>query len=433
MKLILALIGDELMNSMIVDTNLHSLNQFIYDHGLSDEVTLEQVIMIGDGIQELKALLTHLNNESFQGVLITSGGLGPTKDDYTKDALVDFFEANLEVDENILSRLIEKFEKKNRNYDQRLFDYHLKSKHLQLIDNPLGMAPLLNIHDQSKACFEIFALPGVPKEFKAALSEVFSRSLNYQPKDVPVSSSSSNSSKSTSGSREVYRLKGISEAQFFHTDHPGLWEQLEKSAKVSSLPKRVELHIVLNNIKRDANFLQQEMILANSKYFWHQGGESLEQIVYDLLVKRGETISFGESCTGGLLGDSLTSVPGASQVFLASFVTYSNEIKQSTLGVRADTLQRFGAVSTQVSDEMACGVLAASGADWALATSGMASAARDKSAKKSGTLCLSIAHKKHGILYSQQNFFDPNIPRVEMKQDFKDLSFIELALLLKKN
>jgi nicotinamide-nucleotide amidase len=382
MKIQLITIGNELLNGKIQDKNAHWLAKFCYQHNLS----LEKVQVVGDEDKQFKMAMEHaLNNGD---VVLTSGGLGPTRDDITKRMLADIFrkpivknEQAWEITESHYARFHKEFTAKNLDYGNIPQDFIPFS-------NPVGFAPGLGyVTEENKV---IAAMPGVPSEFKAMLTEVifpFIQEKLPRPKSF--------------FKHVIVKTYKIPEAKIFKELCPNLWEQLEPFGELSSLPHPagVDVGVKLQEESQQAIDKKEREIIdlitatALKDYIWHIGPESIEEVIIQKAKEKNLTIGFAESCTGGLCADRMTNVSGSSSVFWGSVVSYSNDVKSNVLKVKADTLKQYGAVSEETALEMAIGAREALGVDIAVSTTGIAGPGGGSEEKPVGTVGIGFATK----------------------------------------
>ena len=328
-------IGDEILSGRTQDTNASWLARYLFKKGFC----LSSVVTAGDDRESLsRAMDFSLGNNE---IVFTSGGLGPTEDDRTKKIVAQFFGLPLADSEVALGIVRGNYERQKKSWNPRSY-YHQIPRSARPISNPVGLAPGLIIDQDDRL---LLAAPGVPREFQAMVQgELFP----YLRPRLPEGREQ----------RMTIRSAGIEEEKIFLNS--SLWDQLSRFGKVSSLPGSVGVDIIvhfdshhLESKKKEIKALLEESFLR--PYIWTWDERSLEEVIVDEAQRKNLSFSFAESCTGGLAGHRITNVPGASSVFLGSFVTYSNELKIKALGVRESTLRSHGAVSVEVANEMAHG------------------------------------------------------------------------------
>lgn len=380
----LVVIGDELLSGKIKDANTQVLARWLDTQGFA----LTQVILCGDRPQELKETLSSAWKKSH--LLITTGGLGPTPDDVTKNVLSEVFEGELENNEIARKMVIEHYARIDKEWTPKTNSYNLIPKGMEVISNPQGLAPGLAkvALDKDKGKEKLFmAAPGVPRELKAMMGSPFEELLDRVfPKREKT--------------EQVLTLRTykVPEEKIFFEMMPNLWSDLEKEGKVSSLPQilGVDIHLTFKGSPKDLEEKKrqwQERLKDSplAPHIWAWEAISLEEFVIQEANKKGLTLGAAESCTGGLVGHRLTNVSGSSSVFLGSLVTYANEVKENVLGVKEETLKSFGAVSEETAREMVSGVKKVLNCDIAISLTGIAGPGGGSAEKPVGMVCMGTA------------------------------------------
>jgi nicotinamide-nucleotide amidase len=314
-------------------------------------------------------------------VVIVTGGLGPTSDDVTREAAADLLGIEMITDEAALRSLEAFFALRGRPMAAANLKQAQVPVGADVLPNPNGTAPGVYLPPKLSGsnCCAIFLLPGPPRELKPMFhAEVVPR-LRALAGGVVVN-----------GMR-VLKFTGIGESDF----HQGVDDEL---AKVPGLEVgycarigEVDLRLIGSGEAIDAG--AGIALAAFAAQCFSEDGSGLEEVVVRLLDGRQWTIATAESCTGGLIADRLTNVPGASAVFTHGFVTYSNEAKSTLLGVAEVDLTNHGAVSAEVVRAMAAGALRVAGADVAVAVSGIAGPTGGSEEKPVGTAWIGVARK----------------------------------------
>jgi len=339
-------IGTELLDGSTRDLNLKFLGQFL-DHL---NIKLKKAIFCSDSPEEISKHLGH------RGLLIISGGLGPTLDDVTKSTLASYFQEPQAESSQAVEICMMQFGEKEKNYDLQQYNYHHIPKNFDALYNKIGYAP--GLYSQKH---KVLALPGVPREFQ----EMIKKHLPNYIKKEKLSK------------KLTFKTRGIIEINIFKSLDKNLWETLSQYGEVSSLPKDDGVDIGVRISARYEEKLDSlEYMVRNtfknskiSEYIWSHG-EEVEVLVHQYLQKLGKTISIAESCTGGLISSLLTSQAGSSQYFIGSLVAYQNKIKISELGIEPKLIEKFGVVSKETSQEMALKVRQKFKTDYSIATTG---------------------------------------------------------------
>ena len=258
------------------------------------------------------------------------------------------------------------------NRNQALVPHNAK-----LLENPVGTAAGLLFKKDGKF---VFVLPGIPLEMETIMSQSIIPFLreNCELKEMEV---------------HTYRTTGVPESKIYQICR----DLLERHAafEIAFLPKYtgVEIRVTVDESDSDVEYdlFEKELYERIGKYIYVKGQQELEEVVGDLLRKSEQTISISESCTGGLIQDKLTNVPGSSEYFMGGIVAYSNQNKVRYLGVRDSTLKQFGAVSDEVAREMATGTRLAFKTDFSLSTTGIAGPAGATESKPVGLVFVALA------------------------------------------
>ncbi len=409
MSIGIIIIGDEVLLGRTQDTNTSWLGRYLFSQGLS----LSLALTVGDDPQAIKDALNFMLKKV--QLAVTSGGLGPTRDDITKQVLAEFFDAPLEENTKACEIVKKNYERHGKSWDSKSNNYHLIPRKFIPLNNPLGLAPGLAFKRDEKL---ILSAPGVPKEFQAMASKEF---LSYLPR--------TSSKRSPNNRKIIIRTSFIQEEEIFYTITPKLWDRLSTFGKVSSLPNStgVDILVMLRDRGNLASESEKEIrqLLEHSplqKYIWSWQDRRLEEIIVEKAQEKALTFCFAESCTGGLAASRITDVPGSSTVFMGSFVTYANNLKTNVLSVSSKTLSNTGAVSVSTVNEMAQAARKLSHAHAAISFSGIAGPSGGSIEKPIGTVAISLATNQDvcGKLYRFQG------DRSRLKQNFSQMGLLLL-------
>ena len=368
--------GDELRSGAILDSNSAHVAQKLEDAAIE----VNRHICVGDDVDSIVSALVEISNCA--DVAVVTGGLGPTADDVTALSAARAAGVELILDNAALASMQNFFRARNLPLSPSNKKQALLPEGAEYLPNPVGTAPGFSLKINRCRCF---FLPGVPSEMRQMLAEqVLPRIEKLQGK-----------------TREFSRVGNI---VTFGLTESATGEKLahfsEKfpDIKLGLRVKFPEIHIKLYARSKDENYLSHTLENA-SEWILHKFGErvvsleerSMEVVVGDLLRREKATIAVAESCTGGLISHRLTNVPGSSDYFLFSAVTYSNDAKITLLGVSSSILEQHGAVHVETAKMMAQGVRQVSGATYGLATTGIAGPSGGTVEKPVGTVCIGLA------------------------------------------
>lgn len=354
MKCTIVSVGTELLFGSIVNTNAVYLSRQMIDLGID----VLYHMTVGDNPTRLKELILHAYEDC--DLVITTGGLGPTQDDLTKEMIAEVFDEPMVPFEDQLEILQARFQR----YNRVMSDNNLKQADFPesstILPNRHGTAPGLALEKQGRM---IIALPGPPREMQP-MFENFARPLLEGKSDGVLYQKTLRVMELGESMLET-QVMDLIEGQ---TD-PTLAtyaKDFESTLRIASKRKtRPEAEAAVSDMVRRV----RERI---GPYIYSEDDEELSVIVLRHLQQEGLSLSAAESCTGGLFAKSVTDIPGASAVFDRSLVTYSNEAKMQELAVSADTLRIHGAVSAEVACEMAAGLYQVSRSDVCISITGIA-------------------------------------------------------------
>jgi nicotinamide-nucleotide amidase len=406
------IIGDELLYGRISDINGPWLAKWLDLQGIE----LDEILIVPDKTDDL--LATFKRAWQSADLIITSGGIGPTLDDMTKSLMAIFFNKKLIPSELASKIVIENYKYYDRSWTPELNTYHHIPEDFIATKNPKGLAPGLVYQKDGKM---IMAAPGVPRELQAMAEIEFLPIIKkYYPGQFQKKH------------RTVIRTHRVPEEKIFGELCPTLWEDLSKFGTVSSLPQIIGVDIIVTMNSDQA--LKNEKVIKKyisesplNEHVWQWGNLKLPELVVKEASKKGIKFSFAESCTGGLAASRITDIPGSSEVLLSSLVTYSNDAKTNILGVGGQIIKKFGAVSEEVVKQMVVGVRDKTGADLALAFSGIAGPTGGNSLKPIGTLALAWASKSE--VYSEVFYFSGDRERLKLR--FSEIGLFKLLQMIR--
>ena len=407
-KVDLIVIGNELLNGKVSDRNTKELGTILSANNLE----LNQVQIIGDNSKQFNEAMERSLNSS--DIVITSGGLGPTKDDLTKEMLGKYFKREFNVSEQALNMVESIYASRGKEYDKESLNYHILPENILSINNPTGFAPGLFYQHDTKL---VFSTPGVPSEFKSMLEKEV----------IPLVKK--NFKLDNFINHFTVRTWKVPESKIFNEIDKELWSELSNFGDVSSLPHifGVDIGVTLSGTEPEISKKRKRLesiILKSpvSDYVWQFGRLSLEELIVKEAQSKNLTIGFSESCTGGLCASKITDVSGSSQVFFGSVVSYSNSVKIKSLGVSKNTLKSHGAVSAETALEMAIGAREHLEVDIAVSTTGIAGPGGGSDEKPVGTVGIGFATP----LGSDSRLYQFQGDRELLKQRFASRALITL-------
>lgn len=380
LKAAICTIGDEILIGQIIDTNSSEISQALNCAG----VKVEEMLSVGDNREQIFEALKRLTDS--YDIVITTGGLGPTKDDITKKILAELTGAkSWHTDERQRDIIESILTKRNIPLSQNNLDQALVPDSCEVIPNRLGTAPVMKFKIAAPARTSVlFSLPGVPHEAVGALPDI-------------IESIRSEFSLSSIYHRTIVTY-GIAESTL--SNMISEWEDsLPDDMRLAYLPNpaigvRLRLSIYGGNREDEERRINEEFaklkpILGDAIYSYDD--ETLESAVGRLLKSHSLTMSAAESCTGGTISEMITSVPGASEYYLGSVTSYANSVKRNILGVNGETIDSHGAVSEECVREMAEGVKRVTGSDFSVATSGIAGPGGAEPGKPVGLVWIAVS------------------------------------------
>ncbi len=383
-------IGDELLIGQVIDTNSAWMGQKLNEAGFR----VNRITSIGDSESDILDILKETTRRS--PIVLLTGGLGPTRDDITKEALCKFFKTKL-VFNHIVFGDIETFLKgRLKNINELNRKQAMVPENCTVIRNSVGTAPILCFNHSGVL---VISMPGVPSEMKNAMDKNIIPLLRdkYSPGVII---------------HKTVHILNIPEAVL--AEMLTKWEnQIPDFIKVAYLPSPGKLRLRLTGTGHDATLINNTInckvnelypIIGNNIYGFDD--EKYDEALLKLLFNHDLTLSCAESCSGGFICHRLTSIPGASKIFKGGVIAYSDDVKINDLGVKKDSIVKFGAVSRQVVEEMVSGICTKFKTDYSIATSGIAGPTGGSDEKPVGTVWIAWAGK--GKVISRKFQFGPN-------------------------
>lgn len=392
MKAIIISIGDELLIGQTVNTNASWIAQEINKIGIQ----ICEVITVADSKKHIIDTIKRARQDA--DIILITGGLGPTNDDVTKNALCKYFKSKLILNKTILKDVKNFFEKRNRILTEKNKTQALVPHNCIPIRNSLGTAPgmwfetspLIPLRKERGGKQIFVSLPGVPFEMKAMVKDFVIPQLKRRFR-LPIII------------HKNILTSGIGES--FLADKIKSWEdELPTNINLAYLPSLGMVKLRLTIEGNDRQKLNKEINLQIIKlkkliaeYIFGYDDETLETVIGNILKKKKTTVATAESCTGGSIAHLLTSVAGSSAYYKGSVIAYNNDIKISVLKIRLKTIEQFGAVSEQTCKEMLQGILKKFQTDYAIAVTGIAGPGGGTKDKPVGTVWIGVGSEKKFI------------------------------------
>ncbi len=410
-------IGTELLLGNIVNTNSQWISEELSSLGLNHF----RQSTVGDNSKRIIKLIKEISSRS--NLLITTGGLGPTPDDLTTEAIAKSFNAKLSEREYLWDEIKKKLSLSSSNLNiDSLKKQCFFPKDAQIINNPRGTAPGM-IWEPIKG-FTILTFPGVPSEMKAMWKETAADYIKKNFSDGYIFFSNtlkfSGIGESTVSAKidKLLKLKNPTVAPYANLG--------EMKLRITARAKnKFEARNIIKPVKEE---LQKKF----SKFIFGEDDDNLSSVLIKELIKRKESLVVAESCTGGLLSSSITSIPGSSQVFKGSIVSYSNELKQLLLNIPENLINKHGAVSEEVAENMAVNAKEKLKSDWSIAISGIAGPTGGNKDKPVGLIYISIAGPNDHIT-NIKKMFSSTRNRIEIQTLSVNVCLNSLRLILLSN
>lgn len=378
MKAEIITIGDEILIGQIVDTN----SAWIATQFNLAGIEIYQITSVHDDRQHILTALEEAGKRA--DLVMLTGGLGPTKDDITKQTLCEFFGSKLIFHEPTYEHIVERFRARNISMNRLNHDQALVPDNCTVLHNALGSAPGMWFEKDGKIYVSV---AGVPFEMMYLVENEIIPKL-----------------RKTGRTKAIYHktvlTQGLPESML--AERIENWElSLPQNIKLAYLPNPMSVRLRLSASGKDENMLikQVESEIEKlkgiiSEIIYGYDNETLAEVIGRKLIEDKKTLAVAESCTGGYVSSQITFVPGISTCYKGSVTSYSNQIKIKALGVNPQSLEKYGAVSEQVAMEMAQGILAQFEVDYAISTTGIAGPDGGTPEKPVGTVWIAVASKE---------------------------------------
>jgi nicotinamide-nucleotide amidase len=379
MRLEIVTIGDELLLGYTIDSNAAVLARALGEIG----VQVVRRSTVGDDAGAIASAVAEALDRT--GAVITTGGLGPTADDRTRGAIASLFGRTLRCDEALLAKIETRFRDRGLPMPPANVTQAMVPEGARVLENPYGTAPGLWLEDDRGRW--VVMLPGVPRELRGMAHDVV----------IPLLRERAGASRvETVVLSRTLRTTGIGESALVELlgEYGG---QTVEEVPLAYLPgwEGVDLRLTISGHGReDAERLldraASKLYERAARYIYGETGTDLAQVILERCRARGLHVATAESCTGGMLGERITAVPGSSDVYVGGVVAYANRIKEALLGVPGELIERHGAVSEEVARAMAEGVARELRTEIGLAITGVAGPGGGTPAKPVGTVWIAL-------------------------------------------
>lgn len=368
-------IGSEMLTPFRVDTNSLYLTDQLERLG----IPVIRKTVVGDNREHLKAVFAEALQRS--DLVIGIGGLGPTEDDRTRESVAELLGRSLERSEELVGMMRERF----RAFGRKMPEVNLRQAMVPAgatwFPNDNGTAPGLWMETDGEKI--VLLLPGPPPELKPLFEEYCLAKLRSRAPGQAFAS-------------KVLKVTGMAESEVEEKIAPIYRTYENPETTLLASPGEIQIHMRgtgadAGDAMRRVEELGERIENALGDAVFSRGNESLEQVVGLYLMMRGATLAVAESCTGGLLGQRITSVPGSSHYFLGGVVCYSDKLKTKLVGVPESMLKRKGAVSAEVAEALARGIRRRTGATLGVGITGVAGPEGGSPDKPVGTVFISLA------------------------------------------
>ena len=375
MKTAILTVGTEILFGQIVNTNAAFLSQELQNMGYD----VMYHYSVGDNPGRLKELINFAFHDC--DLILTTGGLGPTQDDLTKEVIAEAMGDVIVENEECMKALLENYQKAGRPMTPNNLKQAYMPSRARVLPNDAGTAPGFALEKDGKL---IISMPGPPREMK--------RMFELQVKPILESMQDSVIF------YRIIRTFGLGESSMETVLLPLIDGQTDPTIATYAKEGECSLRVASKRATKEEAVATVDRMIEDvnqliGEYIYSYDDEELVDVVGKLLMEKHITISCAESCTGGLFAAALTEIPGISEVFERGIVTYSNKAKMEELGVKEETLDKFGAVSPETACEMASGLAEKTGSDLCISVTGIAGPGGGTAEKPVGLAYIGIAYK----------------------------------------
>lgn len=401
--------GSELMLGFVLNTHQQWLCRQLADCGY---IVTRQTAISDSGADIKRAVEEALPRAN---LIITTGGLGPTSDDITRDMIAALFGKKLIEDPTIVASIEKFFAARKRPMPAKTRVQALVPEGAIVLPNANGTAPGLAMQTPNGW---LIMLPGPPRELRPMFTNQVVPLLEKVFPKPPIFAC------------KILKTAGVGESIVEEKVEPLLGDLFKQGLEIGYCARVGEVDVRLVGHGENASKLiaEAEQIIRHKmgSFIFSADDESLETVIVRLLTERKQTLALAESCTGGFISNRITNVPGASAIFLAGLVTYANVAKRGFLGVNAETLATHGAVSEPVAREMAEGARHRVGSDFAISVTGIAGPSGGTPEKPVGTVFIGLARNGPTIVKQFRNNYDRETFKFTTSQQALDLLRREL-------
>jgi len=412
-KIEIMAVGSEMLSPYFQDTNSLYITKRLNELGL--DISFKTIV--GDNWEDLLISIRQALSRAY--ILFAIGGLGPTKDDITREAFASVLKKKLLYHDEILKKIQERFKQRGMNMPavNKKQAYIIEGS--EILDNACGTAPGLWLEHNKKT---IILLPGPPNELMPMFeTHVWPRLQNFHRRY---------------SEKKIIKITGLTESKVesiisdIYPDDP--------SIKLTTLarPGQIEIHILSysdsshTHAQKKAIFFEKRILDRLKDNVFSRSNEELEHVVGKLLMINKKTLAIAESCTGGYLGHRLTNVPGSSNYFIQGVIAYSNEAKIKLLGISPQMIYKYGAVSAQVAEAMAKGIRHTANTNYGLSITGIAGPTGGTHKKPVGLVYTALSWANGSTV--KENRFLGDRKAIKFQSSQQALNMLRRFLLRKK-
>ncbi len=374
-------VGSEMLGPTRVDTNSLKVTSALEDFG----VTLARKSVIGDRLDDLADEIRHCIDRS--DLLVTSGGLGPTEDDLTREALAKVFGLKMELDQAIVDRIEKRFAARGYKMPEVNKRQAMVFAGQTTLTNERGTAPGFHLQVEGK---HVWVFPGVPHEIEWMIETYLTPWMREEIGERKLH-------------RRVLKIAGLTESAVEEWLKPYYEAHNHEPLTILASGAQIELHLAAESQSAIADREKELLTIFGDKIYGFDS-DTLEAVIGRMLIQRKATVSVAESCTGGLISSRITDVAGSSAYFMGGAVVYTGDAKMFLAGVDPALIQEFGEVSEQVAVDLAKGVRRRFHTTYGIGVTGIAGPGGGSEAKPVGTVHIAVADREH---YEHRKLFWP--------------------------